>query len=251
MDKSLVYDDISLARDPLHEQIADKIQDMVASQRIRPGERLPNERDLARMLGVSRPTIREAMRLMVHRGLVTRKPGEGTIVIPLGTEPVSESLERYFWVKECSHEHLMQVREMLEPDAAGLAAGRASLADVRTLWVKLEALDSAFLAGDPKGLAQADSEFHIAVAEISGNPLLAAIIAGIDHLVRRWNEITSAEILDEDAEKSHLPILWAIERGDAARAREAAAAHIALSRQVFRGTRSARRTLGEQPRKSP
>jgi GntR family transcriptional regulator, transcriptional repressor for pyruvate dehydrogenase complex len=238
--ESVVYDDISLNRGPLHEQIADKIQDMVTTQRILPGEKLPTERDLAKRLGVSRPTIREAMRLMQHRGLVTRKPGGGTIVIPMGTDSLTESLARYFWVKECSHEHLMQVREILEPNAAALAAGAATPEDVRALEEKIDILNGAFVAGDPKRLAQADSEFHVAIAEIAGNPLLAAIIVGIDHLVRTWNEITSAEILDEGSTKSHLPILLAIKDGDPARAREAAAVHIALSRQVFQRTRSAR-----------
>jgi GntR family transcriptional repressor for pyruvate dehydrogenase complex len=236
MSDALVYNEINLNRGPLHEQIADQIQEMITAQRIRPGEKLPNERDLAKTLGVSRPTIREAMRLMQHRGLIVRKPGGGTYLIQMGTEAVSESLDRYFWIKDCSYDDLFQVRESLEPVAAALAAEHVTPEEMRLLEDRLATLSEGFLSGDPRMLATTDSEFHIAIAQASGNALLAAICAGIDDLVRKWNERSSTEIFDEPATKSHLAILLAIKDHDPQRAREAALAHIRLSRQVFERT---------------
>lgn len=243
MPESPVYSEINLARGPLHQQIADRIQEMVTTQRIQPGEKLPTERDLAQMLGVSRPTIREAMRLMQHRGLVSRKPGGGTYLIHLGTDAVAESVERYFWVKDCSYDDMMQVREMLEPNAAGLAAQNVTPEGLALLADKLEQLKLGFQSGDPRKLASTDSAFHIAIADASGNKLLAAMCASIDHLVRRWNEISSAEVFDEPATKSHQTIFEAIRDRDPARARAAAQSHIETSRQVFERS-GARRKVG-------
>ena len=236
MESAQMYNEINLNRGPLHEQIADRIQDMITTQRIQAGQKLPNERDLAKMLGVSRPTVREAMRLMQHRGLISRKPGGGTYLIQMSTETVSDSLSRYFWIKDCSYEDMFQVREALEPAAAALAAQRATAEDMLMLEDKLETLTAGFLSGDPRSLAQTDSDFHIAIAQASGNPLLAAMCIGIDELVRKWNEKSSAEIFDEPATQSHRAILLAIKDCDPQRARDAAIAHIYLSRQVFERT---------------
>ena len=236
MDDSPMFNDINLNRGPLHEQIADEIQKMITTKRIQPGEKLPAERSLATILGVSRPTVREAMRLMQHRGLVTRKQGGGTYLIQMSSEAVAESLARYFWIKECTYEDLMQVRRVLEPEAAALAAESATPEDIEFLEAKLNDLDQGFDTGDPHKLASSDSEFHMAIAETSGNDLLSAIVAGIDHLVRRSNQLNSAEIFDKPTKDSHRPISQAIKNGNPEQAREAALAHIRLSRDVFQRT---------------
>ena len=197
------------------------------------------------------------MRLMQHRGLIARKPGGGTCLIQMGTSAVSESLDRYFWIKDCSYDDLFQVREALEPVAAALVARHATPEVIRHLECQcspvnvpspvhyrphidtedtLAKLNDGFLSGDPRMLATTDSEFHIAIAQASMNPLLAAICVGIYDLVRKWNERSSTEIFDEPATKSHLAILVAIKDHDPQRARKAALAHIRLSSQVFERT---------------
>ena len=119
---------------------------------------------------------------------------------------------------------------------AALAAQRVTAEDIEVLEDKLAKLTDGFLSGDPRSLATTDSDFHIAIAQASGNPLLAVMCIGIDELVRKWNEKSSAEIFDEPATKSHHAILLAIKGRDPQRAREAARAHIHLSRQVFERT---------------
>ena len=197
------------------------------------------------------------MRLMQHRGLIARKPGGGTCLIQMGTSAVSESLDRYFWIKDCSYDDLFQVREALEPVAAALVARHATPEVIRHLECQcspvnvpspvhyrphidtedtLAKLNDGFLSGDPRMLATTDSEFHIAIAQASMNPLLAAICVEIYDLVRKWNERSSTEIFDEPATKSHLAILVAIRDHDPQRARKAALAHIRLSSQVFERT---------------
>jgi DNA-binding FadR family transcriptional regulator len=151
----------------------------------------------------------------------------------MGPGPVVQSIERFFSVRDCSFEALMQVRELLEPGTAALAAVKATPEDIETLRQGVETLEQAFRSGDPKQLALADSEFHVAMANASGNQLLAALTAGIAHLVRKWTEEVSTTVFAEDVNKSHRVILQAIADGDPDRAREACASHMRMARDVL------------------
>lgn len=241
LDDLEVYQDINLTRERLHEQIADKIQQLITAQELQPGDRLPPDRKLAAMLNVSRPTVREALRLLQHRGLVTMKPGSGTYVTQMGSEPVVRSVERFFSARDCSFEHLMQVRELLEPGTAALAALHATPDDIEALRRGVEALEQAFQSGRPDQLALAESDFHTAVGNASGNPLLAAITASITHLVRIWTRESSTTIVNTDANRSHRMILQAILDRDPNRAREASELHTRSNRQVLLSVERGRR----------
>jgi GntR family transcriptional repressor for pyruvate dehydrogenase complex len=234
--KNLKLHDIDLVRERLHEQIAGNIQELVAARELQPGDRLPPERDLAEFLNVSRPTVRDALRLLQHRGLVTMKPGSGTYVTEMGTAPVAESIERFFSVKDCSYEDLMQVRELLEPGAAAMAAANATPEDIRILRQGVETLEQAFQLHDSKRLALAESSLHRAIVNASKNELLIAVYAGIAHLVEKWIGQTSTVVFAEDVNKHHRVILDAIAAGDLDRAREAMASHMRMSRQVLLDT---------------
>jgi len=151
----------------------------------------------------------------------------------MGPEPVIRTIERFFSVRDCSFEALMQVRELLEPGTAALAAVKATPEDIETLRQGVETLEQAFRSGDPKQLALADSEFHVAMANASGNQLLAALTAGIAHLVRKWTEEVSTTVFAEDVNKSHRVILQAIADRDPDRAREACTSHMRMARDVL------------------
>jgi len=228
-----LYNDIALTRKGLHVQIADKIQGLITSQELQPGDRLPPDRQLAEMLSVSRPTVREALRLLHQRGLVDVKPGSGTYVTRMGPGPVIQTIERFFSVRDCSFEDLMQVRDLLEPGTAALAAVEATPEAIETLGQRVEAVEQTFQSGNPAQLALADSRFHVELAIASGNQLLVALTAGIAHLVRKWTEELSSTVLAEDVNKSHRVILQAIANRDPDRAREACALHMRLARDVL------------------
>jgi GntR family transcriptional repressor for pyruvate dehydrogenase complex len=228
-----LYDEIRLMRGQLHEQIADAIQALVADQKLQPGEKLPPERDLAETLNVSRPTIREALRLLQSRGLVIRKAGSGTYVTEMGSTPLIQTMERFFFISDCSFEDLMETRVVLEPATSALAAANATGEQIQQLEERLAAIERAFKTGDPAKLAVADSQFHVAIAQMSGNQLLSGIAASIDHLVRKWNEMTSAEVFDERIMKSHWDIVHAIRDRDPEKAHQAMLSHIRMSRSIF------------------
>ena len=227
------YHDITLTREGLHVQIADRLQELITSQELQPGDRLPPDRQLAEMLNVSRPTVREALRLLQQWGLVNVKPGSGTYVTRMGTGPVIQTIGRFFSVRDGSFEDMMQVRDLLEPGTAAAAAVHATPESIEALRQRVDAVEQAFQSGDPRQLALADSRFHIEMANASGNQLLAALTAGISHLVRKWTEKTSATVLAEDVNKSHRVILQAIVDRDPDRAREACMAHNRMARDVL------------------
>ena len=227
------YHDITLTREGLHVQIADNIQELIAAQELQPGDRLPPDRQLAEMLNVSRPTVREALRLLQQRGLIDVKPGSGTYVKTMGPGPVIQTIGRFFSVRDCSFEDMMQVRDLLEPGTAASAAVHATPESIEVLRQRVDALEQAFQSGDPKQLALADSRFHIEIANASGNQLLTALSASIAHLVRKWTEKVSATVLAEEVNKSHRVILQAIVDGDPDRAREACVAHNRMARDVL------------------
>jgi DNA-binding FadR family transcriptional regulator len=228
-----LYQDINLTRERLHVQIADRIQGLIAEQKLQPGDRLPPDRLLASMLEVSRPTVREALRLLQHRGLVYAKPGSGTYVTEMGSGPIIQSIERFFSARECTFEDLMQVRDLLEPGTAALAAISASPEDIEGLRQRVLVLEEAFHSGDPSRLASADSGFHVELAKASGNQLLAALTASFAHLNEKWTEQVSSSVLAEDVNKSHRAIVEAIADGDAERARQMCEAHMEMAREVL------------------
>ncbi len=221
-----LYSEIPLTREQLHEQIADAIQSLVVAQKLTPDERLPPERELAKALNVSRPTLREALRLLQSRGLLERKPGSGTYVKQMSPAPIIKSVESFFLVSDCSYTDLMQVRLLLEPCASALAATQASADDLGLLEQRLEAIEAAFDTGDATRLAAADAQFHMQVARACGNRLLAAMEAAIDHLVREWTRVSAARVFDRQVMEQHRAILAAIRAHAPEAAQAAMAAHI-------------------------
>ena len=117
----------------LREQIADRIQDMIATNQLKPGEQLPSEREMAKSVGVNRGTVREAIRLLEQRGLIETHTGSGAYVVNVSSSTVTESIERYFAFGSCSHEDLIQLREILDPEISALAAERATTAEIESL----------------------------------------------------------------------------------------------------------------------
>jgi GntR family galactonate operon transcriptional repressor len=152
----------------------------------------------------------------------------------MGSEFIVQSVDRFFTMTDCSFEDLLQVRELIEPGAAALAAINATPEDRAALEENFTALDAAFRSGDPKWLATTNAAFHKAIASASGNQLLAAMSDSIAHLVVKWTEETSTNVFNEDTDRLHREILQAIMDRNPERARTAAATHVQMSWQAYR-----------------
>ena len=227
------FEALSLRREHLRVQIAESIQQMIAAQQLQPGDQLPSERELARQLGVNRATLREGIRLLEQRGLVQMKVGSGTYITDVAQATVADSIERYFVFGSCSHEDLITLRDILEPEMAALAAERATAEDLARLRELVERMEVTFANNDIASYAAADAEFHEALALATHNRLISAIAGGLARLMRAWIQAQSESMRLEEGARSHRLVYEAIVARDPERARGAMRVHMRTTRATL------------------
>jgi GntR family transcriptional repressor for pyruvate dehydrogenase complex len=164
-------------------KIIDQIRDLVAGGHLTPGDRLPSERELATALGVGRSTVREALRAMEALGLVQVRAGEGTFLVgaegQVDPDPLSPHLFRG-WASQLT---LFEVRLVLEPGLTGLAARRATPAQLAAMQRVLK--QQAVRVQRGEDAMQEDVTFHARIAAASGNPVLVHLAQTLTTLHRQ------------------------------------------------------------------
>jgi GntR family transcriptional repressor for pyruvate dehydrogenase complex len=192
-----------------------------------PGTRLPSERELAVRFKVSRPLVREALRTLAERGLVEVSPGRGLFTRDVQAVDIARPLDSLFRRRQATARQLVEARLMLEGETASLAAGRAGPADLSAMAAALEHFDSA---PGPLEKARYDVTFHSLVARAAHNPVVEAMFTAITPLVF---ELMVRSLADpgvaSEGSRFHRDILAGVTSGNAAAAREAMTAHIALA----------------------
>lgn len=157
-----------------HEKITKQIRQAIFEKKIPPGEKLPNERDLAKLFNTSRGSIRSAILTLKNSGLVHVKKGAGggTFVIKdIGASKISELLHDIIQWKNISIQHVIDVRDIIEPRIAYLSAQNRTRADIQKIWACIDDLDRSFK--QKKVFFSNDEHFHKALAEAAKNPLLS------------------------------------------------------------------------------
>ncbi|WBQ02110.1 GntR family transcriptional regulator [Kribbella sp. CA-293567] len=193
----------------LRDQVLVELRRRIVDGEYAQGERLTENR-LADDFGVSRNPVREALRVVEAEGFVQILPRRGAVVVTLDEPAIRD---------------LFAVREQLETLAAGLAAERASEADVARLRQLLEDASAATEAGDFDLVAELNSALHLAVIEISGNRWLGSLSAAMYHHVHWVFRLGAAERAPHSW-KEHIRVVDAIAAGDPAAATEAARDHV-------------------------
>lgn len=162
-----------IVRETVPEQVARRILDLVVARQLRPGDQLPPERDLAEALGVSRPSVREAIRGLQTMGVVKSRQGGGHLVTALDADAILGPIRFFLSLEPANIRALYDVRALIEAEVARLAAGSLS---ERDLWVMGEILrrQEARL-DDPAYFRKSDFAFHQVVWESCGNPFLKRI----------------------------------------------------------------------------
>jgi GntR family transcriptional repressor for pyruvate dehydrogenase complex len=155
--------------------VAADIEEMIVSGQLRPGGRLPSERRLAELLGVSRGSVREAITALQVKGLVRRKPGSGTHVQPRHHSAFTDSIVSGVALTDRETTELLDLREAIEPAIAARAAERATEADLAELR-SLEAQFEATGHGDLDRRIELDARFHHAIAQATQNSLLVGLV---------------------------------------------------------------------------
>lgn len=193
------------------------------------GERLPVEAELSEALGVSRNTVREAVRVLAHVGMLETRQGDGTYV--RSTRDPGESLRR---VARSRLRDQLEVRIMLEAEAAGLAARRRTAEDLRRM---TEALDERARAGnDLVSRVHHDERFHHALVEAAHNPPLLEIYRYFAQSVAETIERTETDAaLPEPSQEDHELLLAAIRQQNADRANALSRALLEPSLQALGG----------------
>lgn len=169
-----------------YEQIADRLVDDIRTGLLRPGDRLPGERELAQQLGVGRASVREALGYLQVRGLVETRHGAGSFVVPDAARMVERAgpIPGLVLPADAGPAAVLEARETLEPGMARLAAAAATDADVAAIDALLERMAVSCDPTDPdqrRVWSDADRDFHRAIAVATANPVLAAVG---DHLAR-------------------------------------------------------------------
>ena len=207
------------------ERVAEHVRQLIETGDLQPGDRLPSERDLARALEVSRPTVRSGLKALEAMGVVLSRPGAGTFIADgppdLGREPLGLLAALHGFTPD----EMFEARSILEVGVAGLAAEHA---EAEHLTAMAEELTEMFAAlEDPQTFLLHDVRFHRTLASGCGNQVLAALVemvAAQFHEQRR-RTVAGARDLRESAEM-HRRIFRAVRSRDPAAARSAMTEHL-------------------------
>ena len=217
--------------------VAERIRSFVAGERLQPGDRLGREEDLAREFGVSRPTLREALRLLSSEHLVraSKGPGGGIFVAATPEEGIGLSLSAtvatMLDARSIELDELLETRMLLEIPLAGLAAARASEQDVVVLRALVDEVNAA--ASDHAGTIEVDARLHHLIAQIADNRLAGALTGWIvDVLQPRLAEVIEPAVVVSVIADQHRDLLEAIVRGDPVAAERAMREHLVYVRDV-------------------
>ncbi|MGC0773143.1 MAG: FadR/GntR family transcriptional regulator [Candidatus Acidiferrum sp.] len=215
----------------LYEQIVRQVEESIRKGAMKPGDQLPPERELAQQFGVSRTAVREAVKALREKGHVEAYPGRGTFITDGTSHVIRQSLDRMIRIGQPEGSgFLAEVREILEPEIAALAATRADAQDLAAMREPISVMDEA--RKDSDAFIEADLDFHLALAEAAANPLILSLIDSIVGLLREQRmRIFLVEGGPERGQYHHKRILEAIEHRDPSGAREAMKAHLRQVRE--------------------
>lgn len=213
----------------LYEQIAQAIRERIVSGAHAQGERLPTERELALAYGVSRNVVREAVRALVNDGLVEVRQGSGTFVANGTSSALGDSLGLALSLGRSSRNlsHLIEIRTIIEPSVAGLAAMRATPDDIAALSEELTVMDGALVTDDVDTFIASDHRFHVGIAKATQNDLVPMILFPVvDVLNFQRKNLFSVVHSAKSAQTFHKRILGAIRKHDSDAAVEAMRGHL-------------------------
>jgi len=223
----------SARREPTSAKVARILLEYLLSGGLEPGEKIASERQLSKSLGVGRSAVREATKSLNLLGLLDVRPGDGTYLTGSSSDLLPRVIEWGLLLGERQVNDLMEARRYLEVDIAGLAAERRNEEGLSALRATLEKMRAA--GSDIAAYVDADVEFHLALANASGNQVLTDLVRIIRSLVDVW----ARRVLEAAGEtvtslKMHEPIVKAVVERDVVGAREAMQRHMERAERRLR-----------------
>ncbi|MDI3408634.1 FadR/GntR family transcriptional regulator [Streptomyces cavernicola] len=218
------------------DEAIEKIKGMIVSGALRPGDRLPKESELAADLGLSRNSLREAVRALALIRILDVRQGDGTYVTSLDPQLLLEALSFVVdFHRDDTVLEFLAVRRILEPAATAAACTRIEDARIDALQAQLDALGPA---PSVEELVASDLEFHRGIVQASGNSVLCSLLDGLSGPTTRarvWRGLTQEDAVSRTLHE-HRMILAALRDRDAEAARSWATVHIASVEQWLRST---------------
>lgn len=214
-----------IARAPrLSDAVAGAILETIKAEGLKPGDTLPPERELGEHFGVSRTVVREAVRVLVAKGIVEARTGSGLRVAAVEGSAVTEALSLFLRTGGVDFEHVHEVRRTIEIDMAGIAAKRATAADIDAL----RAIHARFTRarGDVGRAARLDLMFHAAVAQATHNELFPILLDSLGASLLQIRQQNLAMGSLDDTVDGHERVLERIASRDEEGARDAMRSHL-------------------------
>ena len=211
----------------MYEDIVQQFSSLIRQGALKPGERLPSERVLAEQLQVSRSSVREAMRSLELQGLVISKRGSGTFINTDNLESMVALIASTLSAGTGTIQHIFEMRHVLEPQIAALAAQRADQQEIQEMEDILKAQAGEIDAGQTG--VDADTAFHFALASATHNSALVKVVSAVEDILHRSRDQSLQEPgRAQRSLDSHRQILNMIQTGDAEGARRAMEHHLTV-----------------------
>lgn len=230
----------TIHREAISSQITERVLSLIRERQLSPGDKLPPERELALMLGVSRATLRESLRSLAMMNVLELRHGSGTYVTSLEPQLLVENFDLVFSLNDNSFLELVEARQVIEPGATALAARRITDEQVQIL-EQVIARSWECLETNPAGFPALDIEFHARAAQFSGNALLMRIMQAITQMSIASSQRTAVDegmVSPERVERAirmHEGILEALKQRDPELARSRMLAHLLAVEDALRG----------------
>ena len=209
----------------LHEAIVQRFHELIQQGTLKHGAKLPAERVLAEQLSVSRGSVREAMRTLELQGLAVSKHGSGTFINTQSLDAVATLMTSSLGTDETQLRNIFEVRHLLEPQLAALAARRATPEDVERLGFILVEQARQIMEGETG--VDADTEFHFALATATHNTALVKVVSAVEDVLRQSRDQSLQQPgRPQRSLDSHRDILEMVRAGDHQGARSAMEHHL-------------------------
>lgn len=216
----------------IFQDVVHQVQEAIVSGRLKEGERLPSERELKEMLGTSRSTVREALRVLEHMGLIEIRlgMGGGAVVKSVSTDQISASLDLLIRTRKISLAHLAEFRECAEGEVMGLAARRITPREMRELTALLKKAEACVDRGTEavEEFLNLDKELHLAFARMSDNPVFFYTLKTIHDNIKHYfdNFLTMERKEMEENYRDMHDIVEALKQRDGETAGRIVRAHV-------------------------
>jgi GntR family transcriptional repressor for pyruvate dehydrogenase complex len=223
----------------LRQRVVGHVVELIRTGNLRPGDRLPPERELVEIFSISRPSLREAMRALSTLGIVESRHGGGTFVTDLDARTLLAPLDIFLQLSQVNIEDTFESRRVVEMEIVRKAAMQAKRADIADLKEMIAA--HANIQKDPVGFRILDSRFHEKLSAIAGNAVLQRVAYGLYNMDLHIRRRATAEPgLIAQSTEDHAGIAAAIAAHDPDRAAQAMAQHLAHIKE------STKRTMADQ-----